>query len=222
MNHEKQAVRKLRLSWPEIPESHIESLELFFVQLRAVDGETARLSPHELHESLWGILGILSRCYQLLLCSIKQVGDRNLNGFYVAARGLVETLCSVVWVNEKPERLCNLVQLESLRIGRIMNSGYRKYPNLNTVYSNMSSIVHPNRTSQSLGPRSMEEVKDNGVFGPFSLNFSAGFAQKMIDDLINLISLIISELETVISGGEDVVRGGRLMVRVRNRMQDEA
>lgn len=222
MTPEEQAISKLRSTWPQIQRDRVETLELFFVQLRAVDDHIGRPSPSELHESLWGIFGLMSRSYELMLCSINQVEAKNLNGFYVAARGLVETLCSIVWANEKPERLCNLVRFEPLWIGRIMNSGYRKYPDLKTLYSAMSKVAHPNRTSHLLCPRPIEEIKEKGAFGPFSLNLSNSFAQRMINDLASLSPLIIAELNTLISKGEEVIRGGCLMVRVVSRKTHQA
>jgi len=41
-----------------------------------------------------------------MLCCIDQIAGANCNGFYAAARGLVETLCSIVWASEVSERLC--------------------------------------------------------------------------------------------------------------------
>jgi hypothetical protein len=219
---EKQAVDKLRSTWPEIQPTGVKILEDFFNQLCVLDEQIAILSPNELHESLWGIFGLISRCYQLMLCSISQVETKNLNGFYVAARGLVETLCSIVWVSEKPERLCNLVQDNSLRIGAILNAGYRKYPGLKDVYSRMSDVAHPNRTSHLLGLRTDVERRTMGAFGPFSMDFSIHFAEVMIHDLASIGQMIIAELQALISKGEQVIRGGRIMVKVEYRERDTA
>lgn len=219
---ELKAIAVLRAIWPEIPESQLESLRDSFRQLRAIDDTVASPSPSELHESRWGALGLLSRCYQLSLCSVEQIGRKNLNGFYATARGLVETVCSVAWVNEKPERLASLVQLETLRTGRILNTGYRKHPSLKRIYSEMSKIVHAHRSSHLLGARPAGERSTKGVFGPFQLEFSSWFAKAMVEDLVNLCQLAIAELEALVAQGERTFKQGRLMARVVGRSDDGA
>lgn len=222
MEPEEQAVERLASSWPQISATHAEYLQVWFGQLRAIDEELARPSPRQLHESLWAALGLLNRCYELMLCSIDQISTRNLNGFYAGARGLVETLSALVWVNEKPERLCSLVQFETPRIGRLLNAGYQKYPIVKQVYSNMSSVVHPSRGSHLLSPRPVEDRRDRGAFGPFGLDFSASFCQRMVADLIKLGQLIARELETLVSQDAQVFSGGRLMVEIVEQGRDEA
>jgi hypothetical protein len=221
MVYENEIISRLRAAWLEIEEKQIEILEGFFLQLRDLDDKIAKKSPHELYESMWGLLGTMSRSYQLMLSAIDQIAGRNLNGFYVSARALVETLCSIIWASEKPSRFCNLVQFESLRIGRIMNAGYRKYPELKDVYSELSNIAHPNRGSHLLGPRPLEDRTTKGVFGPFNLDFSISFAKRMVHELTRIGPLINSELEELISSNDDIIRRGRLMGKVVNRSKDE-
>jgi hypothetical protein len=221
MEAELKAVAGLRAAWPEVPERQVHSLRDFFDQLRVIDSQIASKSPSELHESRWGALGLLSRCYQLTLCSVEQIARKNLNGFYAAARGLVETVCSIAWVNEKPERLCSLVQIEKLRPGRVLNAGYQRHPVLKEIYSTMSRVVHPNRMSHLLGPRPDHERAEKGVFGPFQLDFSSSFAKAMVGDLINVSQLAITEFEALISCGEEIFKQGRSMAKNVNIPNDE-
>jgi len=51
-----------------------------------------------------------------MLCSIEQIASGNWNGFYAAARGLAETLGSIAWVSQSPDRLTALVRTDQPRI----------------------------------------------------------------------------------------------------------
>ncbi len=218
---EKLSIKRLQSSSFEVSQEEIENLKNFFIVLRKLDHQISRISPFELYESLWAILGIISRSYQLMLCCIDQVVAKNMNGFYIAARGLVETLCSIIWVNENPERLINLVQFRGLKIGRIMNVGYKKCSELKDIYFYLSNIVHCGRGSHLLGFRPTEEIPEKGVFGPFILDFSNDFAKGMVDLMVNIGSKINRELHELISHGENVVRKGKLMVQIKTKKQDD-
>jgi hypothetical protein len=189
--------------------------------VRAIDDAISRTSPLELYESMWAILGMISRSYQLMLCAIGQLATGNWNGFYAAARGLAETLCAVAWVNENQDRLPSLVQFEALRIGRIMNAGYRKYPELLDIYAHLSSISHPNRNSHLLGLRSPGECRDKGIWSPFSLIFSDYFANEMTGLLLEIGPKIIRELDRL-TYDLSIVRKGRLMVEIVVGKREEA
>jgi hypothetical protein len=114
---EEIAIKKLKSSQFNFSKEKYRILNDYFVFLRDIDDKISRTSPTELYESLWAFLGIISRCYQLMLCCVDQLSGGNWNGFYVAARGLIETLCSIIWVNENHIRLPSLVQKDTLRIG---------------------------------------------------------------------------------------------------------
>jgi hypothetical protein len=221
MEPEEHTIAQLRSSGFAIAEEKTAVLEEFFRQLRAIDDAISRASPLELYESMWAILGIISRSYQLMLCAIGQLAGGNWNGFYAAARGLAETLCAVAWVNEHQDRLPSLVQFEALRIGRIMNAGYRKYPQLQDIYAHLSSISHPNRDSHLLGFRSPGECRDKGLWSPFCLTFSDYFANEMAELLLEIGPKIIHELDRL-THDLSIVRKGRLMVELVVRQQEEA
>jgi hypothetical protein len=213
MKPEDHTIAQLRLSGFAIAEEKTAALEEFFRQLRASDDAVSRASPLELYESMWAILGIIGRSYQLMLCAIDQLADGNWNGFYVAARGLAETLCAVAWVNENQDRLPSLVRFEALRIGRIMNAGYRKYSQLQDIYARLSSISHPNRGSHLLGFRSPDERQDKGIWSPFCLTFSDHFANEMMELLLEIGPKIIRELD-LLTRDLSIVRKGRLMAQI--------
>jgi len=156
-----------------------------------------------------------------MLCCIDQLARGNWNGFYAAALGLVETLCAVVWVNEKTDRLPSLVQADSVRIGRLLNAAYKKYPDLEGMYSYLSGITHPNRNSHLLGFRPSNEWSEKGVWSPFNLSFSDFYAKEKIDILVQVGSRIMDELENLASGGAEVVKKGRIMTRLTRKKSNE-
>jgi hypothetical protein len=221
MEPEDYSIAQIRSSGFAIAEEKTAVLEEFFRQLRATDEALSRASPLELYESMWAILGIISRSYQLMLCAISQLAGGNWNGFYVAARGLAETLCAVAWVNENQDRLPSLVQCEALRIGRIMNAGYQKYSQLKDIYAHLSSISHPNRDSHLLGFRSPGERRDKGILSPFCLTFSDHFANKMMELLLEIGPKIILELD-LLTRDLSIMRKGRLMAQLVIRKQEQA
>jgi hypothetical protein len=154
---EEQAISQLRAAPYEISDEDIAALEDFFRQLRTIDQQVTSASPTKLYESQWALLGIVSRSYQLMLCCIEQIAGGNWNGFYAAARGLAETLGSIAWVSESPERLTALVRSDQLRLKALLDAGRRKYPDFSDTYSALSSIVHPNRGSRRFGQSPRQE-----------------------------------------------------------------
>lgn len=207
MSPEERAISKLRAAPYEIGEEQIAALEKFFRQLRRIDELVTAASPTELYESQWALLGIVSRSYQLMLCSIEQIAGGNWNGFYAAARGLAETLSSVAWASESPERLTSLVGSDQLRIKALMDAGRRKHPGLGDTYSALSSIVHPNRDAHLLSPRPSAQR----IVSPFALEFSDHFARQKIAILADLGPRITSELTSLLEQGPDIAKRGRVM-----------
>lgn len=216
---EEKAIDRIRLVWAEIDEAQLIALKSYFSFLRDFDQHISEDSPYELYESRWGILGIISRAYQLTLCSAEQVADKNLNGFYGSARALIESLCSIVWVNEKPDRVISLVQTSPIKAGKILNAGYRKYDCLKDMYSKMSQFVHPNRSSHLLGIRPQEEQAEKGGFGPFALDFSSWFAKTMMNELHFICGNIKEELEELITV-DQITRKGRVMAQLVSRQEE--
>jgi hypothetical protein len=99
-----------------------------------------------------------------------------------------------VWASDIPERLPELVRLQKLNNGKMLNTGYRKYPEIKGAYSFLSDIVHSSRNSHLLGFRPTEERGEKGVWSPFTLTFSDYFAAQKIDLLAALGLKINQEL----------------------------
>lgn len=217
---EELSISNLKLSSFNFSNENLKALRDFFIFLRNIDDKISRTSPNELHETLWAFLGILGRCYQLMLCCIDELTGGNWNGFYAAARGLIETLCSIIWVNENHDRLPSLVQTNTLRIGGLLNSGYKKYPYLKTTYSYISGITHPNRDSHLLGFRTPEEGLGKEIWSPFNLSFSNYFANEKMGILIQLSKLIVDEINLLIADGPMLFKSGRLMGFVSTKKKE--
>ena len=214
MSPEEQAISKLRATSYAIEEEQIAALEEFFRQLRRIDEQVTRASPTELYESQWALLGIISRSYQLMLCCIEQIASGNWNGFYAAARGLAETLGSIVWASESPDRLTALVRTDELRNKALLDAARRRYPDFGDTYSALSRIVHPNRDAHLLSPRPVSRPGAERTMSPFTLKFSDGFARKKIGILVDLGPSIASELTSLLAQGPDIPKRGRVMARL--------
>lgn len=213
MNPETKAISRLSSSQFEIDGTDAEALKNYFEMLRRIDDEVSRVAPEKLHESKWTILGVISRSYQLMICSINQVSDGNWNGYYTSTRGLIETLCSLVWLNDNPARLPNLVQMESANIGSMLNAGYEKYPDIEESYKYLSGIVHPGRNSHLLGFRDSEDYPEKGMMSPFNMTFSQYWAEEKISLLRNVGNKIEAELEIIASYDDEMYQKGRVMMR---------
>jgi hypothetical protein len=216
---EEKYLKELKKSSFNFSKDEIKICRHFFVELREIDQLIWKESPEQLFESQWALLGIVSRSYQLSLSSIQQIYSKNFNGYYCSVRGLMETLSGIIWSNENRERLKSFVQFTPLKIGRLMNSSYKKYPQLKNLYSKLSNIAHPNRDSHLLGFRKKEEI-ENGVIGfmsPFDMDFSNYFANEKMKILIVLLVAIITELR-IITSHNDSIKNGKVMVSIKKRV----
>jgi hypothetical protein len=208
---EERAISQLRAAPYEISDEEIAALEDFFRQLRTIDQQVTSASPTKLYESQWALLGIVSRSYQLMLCCIEQIAGGNWNGFYAAARGLAETLGSIAWVSESPERLTALIRSDQLRLKALLDAGRRKYPDFGDTYSALSSIVHPNRGSHLLTLRPVSTPGAERIASPFTLGFSDYFARQKIAILTDLGLRITRELTSLLAQGPGVPKRGKVM-----------
>ena len=212
MTPECEVIAGLRSCDFKIDAERLGQLELYFEQLHFFDDLVARVSPDKLHEAQWSILGIIKRCYELMLCAIEQLSRKNWNGCYAAVRGLAETLGSVAWVLDNTARLPSLVQFDQVGIGKIMNAGYSRYPELKELYSSLSGIVHPGRDSHLLGFRKPFDPS-TVMMTPFKLEFSDYFAQQKINIITGLGGMICDSLRELISLDHDkVIKQGRVMM----------
>jgi hypothetical protein len=211
---EERAIAELRDAPYAIGDEEIVALGEFFRQLRWIDERVTAASPTELYESQWALLGIVSRSYQLMLCCLEQIAAGNWNGFYAAARGLAETLGSVAWASESPERLNALVGTDELRNKALLDTARKKYPDFAGTYSVLSSIVHPNRDAHLLSPRPVSRPGAQRTMTPFSLGFSDHFARQKVAILVDLGPSITSELTSLLAQGSDIPKRGRVMARL--------
>jgi hypothetical protein len=211
---EERAIAKLRGAPYAIGDEEIAALGEFFRQLRLIDERVTAASPTELYESQWALLGIVSRSYQLMLCCVEQIAAGNWNGFYAAARGLAETLSSVAWAGESPERLNALVGTDELRNKALLDTARKKYPDFAGTYSVLSSVVHPNRDAHLLSPLPVSRPGAQRIMTPFSLGFSDHFARQKVAILVDLGPSITSELTSLLAQGPDIPKRGRVMARL--------
>jgi hypothetical protein len=209
---EEQAIAKLRAAPYAIDDEKIDALEEFFRQLRRIDERVMAASPTVLYESQWALLGFVSRSYQLMLCCIEQIAGGKANGFYAAARGLAETLGSIAWASESPERLTALVRTDTLRNKALLDAARRKYPGFGDTYSVLSRMVHPNRGAHLLTPWPVRQPPRTVT--PFSLGFSDDFAQKKIAILVEFGPSITSELTSLLAQSPDISKRGKVMLEV--------
>jgi hypothetical protein len=208
---EEQAIAKLRAAPYTIAADDIAAVNEFFRQLRGIDEQVTAASRTELYESQWALLGITSRSYQLMLCCIEQIANGNWNGFYAGARGLAETLASIVWASENPERLTALVRSDVLRNKALLDAARRKHPGFGDMYSALSNIVHPNRDAHLLSPTPVSRPGEERIVAPFILGFSDSFAQQKIGMLVDLGPSITGELRSLLAQGPDVPKRGQVM-----------
>jgi hypothetical protein len=208
---EERTIANLRAAPYAIGQEEIAALEEFFRQLRRIDEQVTATSPTELYEAQWALLGIISRSYQLMLCCIEQIAGGNWNGFYAAARGLAETLGSIVWASESPERLTALVRTDELRNKALLDAARRKYPGFSETYSGLSRIVHPNQEAHLLAP----VATGLRTMSPFVLAFSDDFARRKIAVLVDLGPTITSELASLLAQRPDVPKRGRVVAQLK-------
>lgn len=219
MGLESDVIKNLRLCEFKLDDTDITQLEKYFEELRNLDDVVARASPDRLFEAQWSILGIIKRCFELMLCAIEQLTNKNWNGTYAAARGLAESLGAIDWVLQKTSRLPSLVQFDQVSIGKIMNAGYLRHPELREMYSSLSGIVHPGRDSHLLGIRQPHDP-EKVMMSPFSMGFSNYFAKQKITILASLGNMICESLRDLVSQDlELVVKQGRVMMWRNNQTQ---
>jgi hypothetical protein len=211
---EEDALCRLAASWSNLGEAKVEVLREVFVELHRIGGEVAAVSPLDLYEAQWAILGIVGRSYQLMICGVEQIASGNWNGFYAAARALLETLFSICWVAEEPKRLSSLVRFQQVKIGRMAAAGYRRHPEMRRLYDDLSKIVHPGRDSHLLSPNVTGDISREGLFTPFELSFSDYFAEYKAKVLIAVGRKIVAELGCLLAFGEGALRSGRIMAKV--------
>jgi len=218
MTPEEAAIQRLEVS-ALIVEHHIsEELRKGFQRLRELESAVNATSARCLYEGQWAILGLIARGYQLSICCIEMLAQRNWNGFYAGARGLLEAICAASWALENVERLPSLVRQEPVKIGKILNAGYAKWPDLKGVYSDLSAVVHPARDGHMLGFNS-GMFEGGGVMTSFSMSFSDSSFGLKLNALRTLLLRFVGEISELVGLREYSIRVGRVMAELRPSME---
>ena len=186
----------------------------YFQDLRDLESLVNDASPVELREGQWAILGLLARAYQLSVCCVEMLAAKNRNGFYAGARGLAEAIAAVAWTLQKPDRLPTLVRFGPISVGRVLNAGYARHPDLKALYADMSLTVHPGRSGHLLGfhPRAKDR---RGIMTSFSMGFSDHLFRTKMAILVVLTAWFRDDARTLIGfDGGRASTLGQVMVQV--------
>ena len=213
MEPESLAIRRLQRCGAPLSPEHVAHFREYFDALRRLETATNLASPFELSEGQWALLGFISRAYQLSICCTEMLAGKNWNGFYAGARGLAEAVAAVAWSLQKVARLPLLVREEPIAIGKVMNPGYAKHPELKEMYRNMSFAVHPARFGHLLGfhPRPEDHA---GIMTSFSMDFSEYFFGIKVATLVVLTTWFATDARTLLELDDGAaLRQGRIMVR---------
>jgi len=214
MKAETIAVRKLLRCGTVIRPDWAAHLDTYFRDLRDLESLVNGASPVELREGQWAILGLLARAYQLSVCCVEMLAAKNWNGFYAGARGLGEAVAAVAWTLQKPDRLPTLVRFGPVSVGKFLNAGYARHPDLKALYADMSLTVHPGRSGHLLGFH--PPAKDRrGIMTSFSMDFSDHFFRTKMAILIVLTGWFRDDARKLVrSDGGRAITLGQVMVRV--------
>jgi hypothetical protein len=218
MTPEEAAIRRFEVSAVTVDRHISGELRKGFQRLRELERVVNETSARCLYEGQWAILGLIARGYQLSICCIEMLVQRNWNGFYAGARGLLEAVCTASWALENVERLPSLVRQEPVKIGKISNAGYAKWPDLKGVYSELSAIVHPARDGHVLGFNSGVSERE-GMMTSFSMSFSDSYFGLKLDVLRTLLLRFVGEISELVELREYSVRVGRVMAELRPSME---
>jgi len=221
MKYEEEFLKRIESSSKELDAKRIALLRDFFVRLREIGDQVSSLSPKKLYEAQQAVLGLISRAYQLMLSSIDSIALGNWNAFHACARGLVETTCAAVWAKEDPARLPSLIQFTPLKTGRVLNAGYRAFPNLKELYQELSGVVHPNRDSHVLSWRNRSEWESTGLMTPFYLGVSDYLANQQLLVLDAVAPILLGELSALRDLGADDLLTGRVMAFLPDETKEE-
>jgi hypothetical protein len=216
MTPEEVAIRKLEVSAFTVDSHTTDELRQGFQRFRELERAVNAISPRCLYEGQWAILGLIARGYQLSLCCIEMLAQSNWNGFYAGARGLLEATCAASWALEDTKMLPNLVRQEPVNVGKMLNAGYAKWPDLKGVYSDLSAIVHPARDGHVLGFNSAA-LEVEGVMTSFSMSFSNSSFSLKLNILRTLLFRLVAELGELASLKEESIRVGKVMAKLRPR-----
>lgn len=211
---EDQTLSKLIEKQPSISSSDIAEIKKYFSGARNASVRISEVSLKKLWEPQWALLGINQRAYHLTMATLQQINEGNFVACGHSVRGVLETLSTLLWVEQKPDRLPSLVGFQALTIGKLMNCSYTAYPKLKERYKLWSSVTHPGRLSNLLCPPGMAAT-ERGMVWPITFGFSKAFASLVLDDLIIFCFLINKHVDQFIISNEEFLRSGKIMVKSR-------
>lgn len=214
MTLEEVAIRRLEVSAFSIDPIATDELRQRFQRLRELERAVNATSPRCLYEGQWAMLGLIARGYQLSICCIEMLAQGNWNGFYAGARGLLEAVCAVSWALENVKRLPSLVRQEPAKVGKMLNAGYVRWPDLKGVYTELSAIVHPARDGHVLGFNRVA-LEGDGVMTSFSMGFSDSSFSLKLNLIRTLLLRFVEEIGGLAALKGDAVRVGRVMAEFR-------
>ena len=192
----------------------------FFDSLRDVQSIVNLNCKDKLTEGAWTLHGILHSCYDCYFLTIEQIITKNKKGIAAGLRGLIENIGAILWIHEEPLRAPNLVRFQNVKVGKLVNKGYIKYPDLKTDYENYSEFFHPARNGHLLG---LPELTEEGLAWKFEFGFSDWFISEFSKDLVKLGKIVITEfIELKNHIGRIVISGKTMMElkRINNLKQD--
>jgi len=210
MDNEKKIINKLEKKYSNIKKNYAEILLKYFHRLREIQIKVTKLSPTELCEGQWTLLGIIQISYEFMICCIEQLVNANRKGHAACARGLIETIGSILWIKEKKDRTPSLVRFNGPATGKLLNCAYKDYKELREIYYEYSEIVHPSRTAHLLSPKI---CKDRFAWN-FDLIITEYQAEEHIKNLIKLGQIINNELTTILKRNADIVKIGKVMAKI--------
>ncbi len=209
---ENQIFSDLKRKHPSVSTENASKLKDYFSNSRNTANTISEVSVRTLWESQWALLGINQRAYQLTMATLQQTNEGNFVACDHCIRGLIESLCSILWVEQKPSRISSLVRPDPPSVGKMLNSGYGYYPWLRKSYHYWSTVTHPARNSHLLCAPAFAAT-EKGLYWPITFGFSESFTSEIFNTLIACAPSVNKHINNFISTNENCLKSGRKMVQ---------
>ena len=211
---ELESIKELRAKYDDFPASLFEDIEELFRQTRILLTRVAEGSEGELHRGQLALMGIIYRTYDLLRGGIQQIPQGNKHVWGACLRGLVETFGAVVFVNESPGRLLDLVQGQGVNPGKLRNAAYRKIKELKDDFKRLDKIVHPGSTSLLLGLRVFSKAQKLAIFAVPPSAPSTSEAQEALETLMAACDLIHGGVRELLESHPELISCGKSVAQI--------
>jgi hypothetical protein len=143
---------------------------------------------------------------------------KNKKGISSGLRGLIENIGAITWISEESQRAQNLVKFQSVKVGKLVNKGILRYPELKDKYEEYSEFFHPARSGHLIDVPGLTE---NELAVKFAFDFSDWFIEEFSKDMVRFGLIILSELKSSEEKYIEIVRHGKVMVRFFNSKTGE-